>query len=200
MKSGRSFYIVPLLVLALSSGKTRCDFALANDAANGSDKDSRSNQSDTSTDLPNLKAATPRADKSQVLPPLQGYAKRDARGTPVVPEWKMQAGYDEMLGKFYVGMFGHDLFPINGPPAAAILGAPQLKNWKGHKPHPCLLKFTKLQDASGGYYFQSLGSDDGPRGWIIPEPAEPHKTKQWAIYFMQEPDAKNEPKASPPSN
>ncbi|OYV24302.1 MAG: hypothetical protein B7W97_00055, partial [Mycobacterium sp. 20-66-4] len=123
---------------------------------------------------------------NQINPPaLQGYAKHDSKGTPVVPEWKMEAGYDALLDKFYMGVVGLKVMPINGPPPAAVLGKSQLKHWKGHKPFPCVLKFTKLQDQSGGYYFQTVGSPDGPRGWIIPQPALPHKVKDWAIYFMQ---------------
>jgi len=202
MKLERIFCTVASLVLAITAGSTTGNLALAADASNDPDKGSTPGKLDPGIEAPKLRDAAPRVDKNHLLAPLQGYAKHDARGTPVVPEWKMQAGYDEMLGKFYVGMFGHDLFPINGPPAAAILGAPQLKNWKGYKPHPCLLRFTKLQDTSGGYYFQSLGRDDGPRGWIIPEPSEPHKTRQWAIYFMQAPDIKKPPvsEANPSAN
>ena len=128
--------------------------------------------------------------------PLQGFAKRDIKGTPVVPEWKMQAGYDELLGKFYVGMLGLKIAPINGPPPAALLGASQLKHWHGHKSFPCVLRFTKLQDDTGGYYFQTVASAEGPRGWIIPQPIEPHKTKTWAIYFMQLPEAQSDDKSS----
>jgi hypothetical protein len=130
------------------------------------------------------------ADEAIDRPPsLQGYAKHDARGTPVVPEWKMEAGYDALLGKFYMSVVGLKVMPINGPPPAAVLGKSQLKHWRGHKPFPCVLKFTKLQDQSGGYYFQTVGSADGPRGWIIPQPSVPHRVKDWAIYFMQERDA-----------
>ena len=125
------------------------------------------------------------ATKNLAREPLQGYVKRDAKGTPVVPEWKLHAVYDELLGKFYYGFAGLKLFAVNGPFKEAVLAPSKLKHWKGHKPYLCLLKFTKLADDSGGYYFRTAGSDDGPRGWIIPKPAEPHKVKEWAIYFMQ---------------
>jgi len=128
------------------------------------------------------------SNKPSILPPLKGYAKRDAKGTPVVPEWKMQAGYDELFGTFYVGLMGFKLFPVKNPPPAAVLGSAPLKHWKGKKPHPCVLTFTKLQDGTGGYYFQTIGAGDGPRGWIMPQPSEPHKARSWAIYFMQEAD------------
>jgi len=186
MNFRRSSCIVAILVFAVSSGKTADNLALANDVSNASAKDASMAQPAPNTDAENPAEASSKADNPDVITPLKGYAKRDARGTPVVPEWKMQAGYDELLGKFYVGIVGLKLFPITGPPPAAVLGASNLKQWKGHKPHPCLLKFTKLQDSSGGYYFQTIGFNDGPRGWIIPQPAEPRKAKDWAIYFMQE--------------
>ncbi len=185
MNLQRSTPPVSLLILALFSSSTIDTFALAADNPYASAKDSVATEPAQHVDPESTTTASPNIDRSQVLAPLQGYAKHDARGTPVVPEWKKQAGYDALLGKFYVGAVGLKLFPINGPPPAAVLGAAQLEHWRGHKPHPCLLKFIKLQDNTGGYYFQSIGSPEGPRGWIIPQPAEPHKAKEWAIYFMQ---------------
>jgi hypothetical protein len=123
--------------------------------------------------------------QAQVKQPLQGYAKQDSKGTPAIPEWKLKAGYDDLLGIFYVGLVGIKLHATNGPKGAAILGKSKLEHWKGHKPHPCVLKFTKLTDDSGGYYFRTIGSEEGPRGWIMPQPQEPHKPREWAIYFMQ---------------
>jgi hypothetical protein len=193
MKFRRSSCITALLFFAISNGRTAVNLALATDQSNGSAKESTTSKPALGTASDSPSQTTPNADKADVFGPLQGYAKRDTRGTPVVPEWKMQAGYDAILGKFYVGIAGLKLLAINGPPPAAVLGTSQLKHWKGHKPHPCVLKFTKLQDTSGGYYFQSIGSDDGPRGWIIPQPAEPHKAKEWAIYFMQSQDTNDQP-------
>jgi hypothetical protein len=125
------------------------------------------------------------SSQTQVKQPLQGYAKQDSKGTPAIPEWKLKAGYDEVLGIFYVMLLGFKVHAANGPNGAAILGKSKLEHWKGHKPHPCLLKFTKLTDDSGGYYFKTIGSEEGPRGWIMPQPQEPHKPREWAIYFMQ---------------
>jgi hypothetical protein len=123
--------------------------------------------------------------KTPTKQPLQGYAKQDSKGTPAIPEWKLKSGYDEVLGIFYVGLLGFKLHAVNGPMGEAVLGKSKLEHWKGHKPHPCLLKFTKMTDETGGYYFRTIGSEDGPRGWILPQPAEPHKPREWAIYYMQ---------------
>jgi hypothetical protein len=193
MKLRRSSCIAALLVFAIFNDRTAVNLALATDQSHTSAKDSTMSKSALGTASDSPSETSPNADKPKVSAPLQGYAKRDTRGTPVVPEWKMQAGYDALLGKFYVGIVGLKVLAINGPPPAAVLGTSQLKHWKGHKPHPCVLKFTKLQDTSGGYYFQSIGSVDGPRGWIIPQPAEPHKAKEWAIYFMQAQDTNDQP-------
>jgi hypothetical protein len=130
-------------------------------------------------------AADSSEPKAPVKQPLQGYAKQDSMGTPAIPEWKLKSGYDEVLGTFYVGLFGFKMHAMNGPMGEAVLGKSKLEHWKGHKPHPCLLKFTKMTDDSGGYYFKTMSSEDGPRGWILPQPLEPHKPRAWAIYFMQ---------------
>jgi hypothetical protein len=159
------------------------DHAELEDTADGRNAASAKAKEVTTTVSP--EEATVGATQNLAREPLQGYVKRDAKGTPVVPEWKMQAGYDELLGKFYYGFAGFKLFAVNGPFREATLGQSKLKHWKGHKPFPCVLKFTKLADDSGGYYFRSVGSKTGPCGWIMPQPAEPHKVREWAIYFMQ---------------
>jgi hypothetical protein len=159
-------------------------------SANGGDVSLKNEVTETTTHEPG-QTATKAATDADAAPkkPLQGYAKQDSKGTPSIPEWKMQAGYDELLGRFYVGFLGFKLKAVNGPGPGplngAVLGNSKLEKWKGHRPHPCLLRFTKLTDGSGGYYFKTVGSEDGPRGWIIPQPLEPHQPRDWAIYFMQ---------------
>ncbi len=139
----------------------------------------------TTSDPPGAKGVAGALSATPIKQPLQGYAKQDSKGTPAIPEWKLKSGYDEVLGIFYVGLFGFKMHAMNGPMGEAVLGKSKLEHWKGHKPHPCLLKFTKMTDDSGGYYFRTVGSEDGPRGWILPQPFEPHKPREWAIYYMQ---------------
>ena len=119
--------------------------------------------------------------------PLQGFLKRDAAGTPLIPDWKMQAGKDVLLGKFYVGILGVKLAAVDNPNwKYVVLGHKKLAAWKGAKPAICLVKLTRLTDGSNGFYFQTRSSPDGPRGWFIPqgEPV-PHKAREWAIYYLQ---------------
>ena len=146
--------------------------------------------------------------ETKAVKPLQGYAAVDSKGTPLVPPWKIEEGVDAFVGKFYVGMVGVKLMAVDGPPPAAVLTGKQLEKWRGKKPFPCVIRFTKLMDESGGYYFQCLGYKDGPQGWIIPlksmpeegleaqpgqaeiviqsEKKEKKEKKSWSLYFRQE--------------
>jgi hypothetical protein len=121
--------------------------------------------------------------------PLQGYAAVDSKGTPRVPPWKIEEGEDAFVGKFYVGVVGVPLVAVDGPPPAAVLTGKQLAKWRGKKPFPCVIRFTKLLDDSGGYYFQAMGAKDGPQGWIIPKKQDigaKKEKKSWSLYFRQE--------------
>jgi hypothetical protein len=129
-------------------------------------------------------------NQAQPYPALKGQVVRQAnavdreRGIRSLPEGREP---DYIIGKFgfYIGPFL--VKEVNRPMANTVeLTSFAVKKWQGKKVHPCILQLTALEDNSGGYYFQTITSNDGPRGWLMPVPKRPKdKVTPWAIYFDQ---------------
>lgn len=129
----------------------------------------------------------PEEERRRFVPvqPLQAQAEFDNRGTPRIPQWKLDAGYDTVLGKFYIGIGFIPIIPVNGPFSRVVTLLPKyVKLWQGAHPFPCKIRLTHLADGSGGYYFSCLQTARGPRGWVMPLP-KTSGIRQWAIYYLQ---------------
>jgi hypothetical protein len=94
---------------------------------------------------------------------------------------------DYIIGHFSISIGLFLKIKVNGPVGnTAELASKFVKKWQGKQVHPCLIKLSKLKDASGGYYFNTLTSREGPCGWMMPMPLRPgEKNTPWAIYFDQ---------------
>jgi hypothetical protein len=134
--------------------------------------------------------ATVPSDAPAVAPannkaPLQGHLARHELGVRSLPEGREP---DYIIGHFAVGIGPFLSIPMNGPIGkTAELSRKFVKKWQGKQVNPCLLKLTKLNDDSGGFYFKTRTSSEGPCGWLMPMPKRPGKDKviPWAIYFDQ---------------
>jgi len=123
--------------------------------------------------------------EANVRPPLQGHLAQHTLGVRSLPEGRDP---DYIIGHFAIGFGPFIHFQTNGPLGnMAELSKKFVKKWQGKQVNPCLLKLVKLQDNSGGYYFKTRSSKDGPCGWLMPMPKRPGKDKvtPWAIYFDQ---------------
>jgi hypothetical protein len=113
--------------------------------------------------------------------PFQMQAAQDAKGTPLIPPWKLSSGYDALLGRFFVGFI-----PVDHPPLPVVLVSQRIERmWRGAKPYPCHLRLFKLADGSDGYYFVCIETRYGPCGWLMPQPKQGASVRQWAVYFAQ---------------
>lgn len=134
-------------------------------------------QVDTADDARRLSAG---ANVPMYQPFGAGTAQTDSR-VPMIPKWKLDLGYDVVLGRFHVGFIAVD----NPPIPVALLGN-RIKNfWRGFCPEPCHIRMFKLPDNSGGYYFICLETRQGPTGWLMPMPKTQPGARQWAVYFAQ---------------
>jgi hypothetical protein len=118
-------------------------------------------------------------------PPLEGHLARHTLGIRSLPEGRDP---DFIIGHFALGIGPFIKIPMDHPTGrTAELGKKFVKKWQGKQVDPCFLKLTKLTDNSGGYYFNTRGSKEGPCGWLMPMPKRPGKDKvtPWAIYFDQ---------------
>ena len=134
---------------------------------------------------PAVSSDTPATAPVNSKPPLQGHLAQHAIGIRSLPPGREP---DYIIGHFSVGIGPFITIPMNGPVGrTAELSRKFVKKWQGKQVNPCLLKLTKLNDDSGGYYFNTRTSKDGPCGWLMPMPKRPGKDKviPWAIYFDQ---------------
>jgi len=133
--------------------------------------------------VPSEKDAAPETSGKQ---PLQGHlAKHELGVIRSLPEGREP---DYIIGHFSVGIGPFIQIPMNGPVGrTAELSRKFVKKWQGKQVNPCILKLTKLDDSSGGFYFNTRTSREGPCGWLMPMPKRPGKDKviPWAIYFDQ---------------
>jgi hypothetical protein len=123
--------------------------------------------------------------QSNEKPPLQGHLARHTLGIRSLPEGRDP---DFIIGHFALGIGPFITIPMNRPMGrTAELAKKFVKKWQGKQVNPCFLKLTKLDDNSGGYYFNTRSSKEGPSGWLMPMPKRPGKDKvtPWAIYFDQ---------------
>jgi hypothetical protein len=101
---------------------------------------------------------------------------------------------------FIIGHFAFTIGPFIRVPVEKPLGniagfaAKFVKKWHGRQIRSCQIRLKKIPDGSGGYYFKTIGHEDGPRGWLMPMPKVPNKDRvtPWAIFFDQ-PDANQAP-------
>lgn len=128
---------------------------------------------------------------ANAYPPLPMNAERDSRGTPRIPQWKLDSGYDVSIGNFKVmftiGGFTLKQINVNGPTSSTVmLSHNWVLLWKGAHPHPCFIHLTPLADGTGGYYFSCMETPLGPCGWVMPQPQQsPSEVRKWAIYYAQ---------------
>ncbi len=114
--------------------------------------------------------------------PFQLNANKDAEGTPLIPQWRLDAGYDVLLGRFYVGFIA-----VDRPPLPVVLVSQRIeRQWRGVQPNPCHLRLFKMHDGSGGYYFICLENRFGPCGWLMPVPKTEPGAQRWAVYYAQQ--------------
>jgi hypothetical protein len=132
------------------------------------------------------KLQSEQAASGKAKAPLQGQVLRHASGVRSLPEGRepdVIIGHFSMsIGFFHVG--------VNGPIGnQAQLSSRLEKKWRGKQIATCELFLEKIKDGSGGYYFNTIGHSDGPRGWLMPMPkSATDKVRPWAIYYDQ-PDA-----------
>jgi hypothetical protein len=115
--------------------------------------------------------------------PLQGQLVKRALGVRSLPEGMEP---DVIIGHFSMS-FGFIHIGVNGPIGNEAQFSSKLeKEWRGKQVRSCELHLDKIKDGSGGYYFNTIGHRDGPRGWLMPMPKPANdKTTPWAIYFDQ---------------
>jgi len=124
--------------------------------------------------------------------PLQGHLVRhglDIRSLPVglTPDF--------IIGHFALTIGPFIRIPVNTPlSSSAGFASRFVKKWHGKQMHSCQIKMKKIPDGSGGYYFKTIGHEDGPRGWLMPMPKVVGKDKvtPWGIFFDQ-PDSEQTP-------
>lgn len=118
--------------------------------------------------------------------PLRGHLTHESIG--VLRSLPPGREPDYVIGHFAMGITPFFKIAVNGPIGdTAHLAAKFVKKWQGRQVHPCILKLAALEDGSKGYYFNTITSTDGPRGWLMPMPRRPGQDKviPWAIYFDQ---------------
>ena len=117
--------------------------------------------------------------------PLEGHLTRHSLGIRSLPADGREP--DAILGHFAVGL-PFMTKSVSKPPSPFVTMVPKMvKKWQGKQVFPCVIKLTKLKDGSDGYFFKTFNDDEGPRGWMMPQPKVPGKDKvvPWAIYFDQ---------------
>ncbi|MDR3615934.1 MAG: hypothetical protein P4L53_20415 [Candidatus Obscuribacterales bacterium] len=117
--------------------------------------------------------------------PLEGHLTRHSLGIRSLPADGREP--DAILGHFAVGL-PFMTKSVSKPPSPFVTMVPKMvKKWQGKQVFPCVIKLTKLKDGSDGYFFKTFNDDEGPCGWMMPQPKVPGKDKvvPWAIYFDQ---------------
>lgn len=121
------------------------------------------------------------AASEPLMPPMHMQAQKDSSGTPRIPQWKLDAGYDVLLGRFYVAFIA-----VDNPPIPIVLMSMKIERyWHGARPNPCHIHLFKVHDGSGAYYFVCMENRFGPCGWLLPQPKTEPGARQWAIYYAQ---------------
>ncbi len=121
------------------------------------------------------------SDDSALPHPMHMQAEVDSHGTPRIPQWKLDAGYDFLLGRFYVGFIS-----VDNPPIPVVMMSSRIAaTWRGARPNPCHIRLYKVRDDSNAYYFVCLENRFGPCGWLVPQPKTEPGARQWAIYYAQ---------------
>lgn len=122
---------------------------------------------------------------AQTSKPLEGHLTKHSLGIRSLPADGREP--DAILGHFAVGL-PFMTKSVSKPPSPFVTMVPKMvKKWKGKQVFPCVIKLDKLKDGSDGYYFKTFTDEEGPCGWMMPQPKVPGKDKvtPWAIYFDQ---------------
>jgi hypothetical protein len=117
--------------------------------------------------------------------PLEGHLTRHSLGVRSLPADGREP--DAIFGHFAVGL-PFMTKSVSKPPSPFVTMVPKMvEKWQGKQVFPCVIKLTKLKDGSDGYFFKTFNDDEGPCGWMMPQPKVPGKDKvvPWAIYFDQ---------------
>jgi hypothetical protein len=149
----------------------------------------QANEKDSTTALPApsqpVETTTSTSSAKQPSQPLEGHLTRHSLGIRSLPADGREP--DAILGHFAVGL-PFMTKSVSKPPSPFVTMVPKMvKKWQGKQVFPCVIRLTKLKDGSDGYFFKTFNDEEGPCGWMMPQPKVPGKDKvvPWAIYFDQ---------------